>query len=224
MPDSLHLQGSYSPTILTPATLFTKVYLDIMMMPKAQGYQYIVAARDDLSGAAEGHKLKKGSARAVAQFIFEELICRYGSIAEIVMDNGSEAKGATDELLRRHGIPQIRISPYNSQANGVIKHGHFIIREALVKACNRNISKWPDLIHHAFFADRVTTRKATGFSPYYLLYGVDPVLPLDLFKATYLVSGFKKNITTEELLALQILQLAKHDSDIKQAAETLHQS
>jgi transposase InsO family protein len=212
------------PTISTPATLFTKVYLDIMMMPKAQGYRYIVAARDDLSGAAEGRKLKKASARAVAQFIFEELICRYGSIAEIVTDNGSEAKGATEELLRRHGIPQIRISPYNSQANGVIERGHFIIREALVKACNGNISKWPDLVHHAFFADRVTTRKATGFSPYYLLYGVDPVLPLDLFEATYLVSGFKKNITTEELLALRIRQLAKHDSDIKQAAETLHQS
>ena len=41
-------------TISAPTTLFTKVYLDIMLIPKAQGYHYIIAARDDLSGAAEG--------------------------------------------------------------------------------------------------------------------------------------------------------------------------
>ena len=212
------------PTISTPASLFTKVYLDIMVMPKSQGYRYIVAARDDLSGAAEGRKLKKASARAVSQFIFEELLCRYGNIAEIVTDNGSEVKGATEELLRRHGIPQIRISPYNSQANGVVERGHFTIREAIIKACDGNASQWPDLVHHAFFADRVTVRKATGFSPYYLLYGVDPVLPLDLFEATYLVSGFRKNLSTQELLALRIQQLAKHSADINRAAETLRQS
>ena len=33
-------------------------------------------------------KLKKASAYAEAQFIFEELICCYGSIAEIVTDMG----------------------------------------------------------------------------------------------------------------------------------------
>src|SRR6266481_8800585 len=44
--------------ISAPTTLFTKVYIDIMLMPKAQGYCYIIAARDDLSGAAEGWKLK----------------------------------------------------------------------------------------------------------------------------------------------------------------------
>ena len=45
-------------TVSAPATLFTKVYFNIMLMPKAQGYQYIIAARDDLSGATEGQKLK----------------------------------------------------------------------------------------------------------------------------------------------------------------------
>ena len=108
-------------TISAPTTLFTKVYIDIMLMPKAQGYRYIIAARDDLSGAAEGRKLKRATARTVSQFIFEELLCRYGVISEIVTDNGPEVKGATEELLRRHGIPHIHISPYNSQANGVVE-------------------------------------------------------------------------------------------------------
>ena len=79
-------------TISAPVTLFTKVYLDIMLIPKAQGYRYIIAARDDLSGAAEGRKLKQATACTVSQFIFEELLCCYGAIAEIVTHNVPKSK------------------------------------------------------------------------------------------------------------------------------------
>ncbi|EGO00581.1 hypothetical protein SERLA73DRAFT_71593, partial [Serpula lacrymans var. lacrymans S7.3] len=67
-------------------------------MPKARGYRYLVAARDDLSLAAEGRALKKASAHNLARFFWEEIICRYGAIGEVVTDNGSEVKGAFEEL------------------------------------------------------------------------------------------------------------------------------
>ena len=81
-------------------------------------YLYLVAARDSLSGAAEGRALAKANSRALAQFFWEEIICRYGAIQQVTTDNGSEIKGAFEELMKRYDIPQIRISPYNSRANG----------------------------------------------------------------------------------------------------------
>ena len=55
--------------VSTPATIFVKIYVDIMYMPQvANGFRYIVAARDDLSGAAEGRALKKASAEVMAKF------------------------------------------------------------------------------------------------------------------------------------------------------------
>jgi len=60
--------------------------------------------------------------------------------------------------------------------------------------------------------------------PYYLLHGVDPVIPLDLFIATYLISGFSSNISTADLLTLCIKKLSKLPDDITKAADNLLQS
>lgn len=211
-------------TISSPSTIFTKIYVDVMYMPKAGKFRYIVLARDDLSRAPEGRALRTLKAREMANFFWEEIICRYGAIGEVVTDNGPEVSAAFTNLLERYGIPHIRISPYNSKANGVVERGHIDIRESIVKACGDRIQDWPILLHHALFADKCITRRSTGRSPFYLLFGVEPVLPFDLTEATFMVEGFRKGMTSEELLALRIRQLAKRDSDLEQAAEVLRQS
>lgn len=90
-----------------------------------------------------------------------------------------------------------------------------------MKACNGKLQNWPDMVPIAFFADRIATSEATGCSAYYLLHGVDPVLPFDLTESTFMTSGFRSGMSTVELLALRIQQLQRHPADIAQAAETL---
>ena len=67
-------------------------------------------------------------------------------------------------------------------------------------------------------------KRATGFSPYYLLHGTHPLLPLDLMEATFLVCSFHAHMTEEDLLAAQIRQLQKLPEDTLEAAETLHKA
>ncbi len=211
-------------TISTPAALFSKVYIDVMLMPKAKGYRYIVAARDDLSRASEGRALRKSNATTLAHFFWDQIFCRYGAIKKVVTDNGPEVQGAFSELMDKYGIPHIQISAYNSKANGVVERGHFIIREAIVKTCNGKVSQWPDKVQLAFFTDRVTISRSTGYSPFYLLHGSDPVLPFDLTEATFLVVGFQDQMEDSDLLALRIRQLEKRDQDLQSAAQRLTQS
>ncbi len=78
-----------------------------------------------------------------------------------------------------------------------------------MKACPKHkkdeqIKNWPDYIDVAVFADRVTTSSVTGFSPYFLLHSVEPLLPFDLAEATFMVEGFHSGMETSELLALRI--------------------
>jgi hypothetical protein len=154
-----------------------------------------------------------------------KIYLRYGCIGQVVTDNGPEVKGAFEILMKRLGIPQVRISPYNKHANGVVERGHYILREAIIKSCKKNSDgqamQWESKIDLAAFADRVTISSVTGYSPYYLLHGMHPVLPFDLFEATFLVEGFHTNMDTSELLALRIRQLEKHDNDLERASEVL---
>ena len=77
--------------ISAPSNIFLKIYLDVMFMPRGQGgFNYIVAARDDLSRAAEGRALRTISSKNIAQFIWEEIFCRYGAVGQITTDNGGE--------------------------------------------------------------------------------------------------------------------------------------
>ena len=211
-------------TVSVPSTLFTKVYVDIMYMEKGMGFQYIVAARDDLSRASEGRALRNIKAKTLAAFFWEEIICRYGAIGQVVTDNGAEVQEAFAELVRRYGIPHVRISPYNSKANGVVERGHFIIRESIMKACQENPKQWPNHVRHAFFADKITINRSTGTSPFYLLHGVHPVLPFDLLEATALVEGFSSGMSRTDLLTLRMRQLEKRQEDLDKAAELLTQN
>ncbi len=140
-------------------------------------------------------------------------------------DNGSEVKGAFERLMKRTNIPQVQISSYNKHRTGAVEHGHLVLREAIVKACPKTrkgqIKNWHEYINIAVFADRVTTSRVTGFTPYFLLHGVEPLLPLDLAKAMFMVEGFQSGMTTSKLLSLRIRQLARHPADLERAANML---
>ena len=211
-------------TVSTPATIFTKIYVDVMDMTEStQGHKFIVCARDDLSRATECRALVKNDSLSLMRFFWEQIYCRYGAVGEVVTDNGSEVKGAFAELLRRLSVPQVRVSPYNKQANGVVERGHFILREAIMKSVKYR-KEWPTKVHLAAFADRVTVSRATGYSPYYLLHGTHPILPMDLADATFLVDGFLTGISSTELLVLRMKQLERREEDIEAAAKALRKA
>jgi transposase InsO family protein len=181
----------------------------------------IVAARDDLTGFCEAKALTAQTSQQMANFFWTHIYCRYGCPQQVTTDNGSEVKKAFEILMKRLGIPQIFISSYNKHANGVVERGHYTLREAIVKACQGKISRWPQMIPAAVFADRVTVSSVTGYSPFQLLLATLSILPFDLAESTFLVDGFHSGMTTSELLALRIRQLQKHPRDIERAAIAL---
>ena len=76
-----------------------------------------------------------------------------------------------------------------------------------------------DFAWNLFYAGQ----RSTGYSAYFLLHGTDPILPFDLWESTFLVEGFKDNLSQEELLALRIRQIERCDEDMHKAMQILRQ-
>jgi hypothetical protein len=212
------------PTITIPATLFAKVHIDTMQMPLSHGKKYLVQARDSLTSYVEWRALVNENGRNIANFILEELLSRWGAVQEIVTDNGTPYLAALDYLKDKFSVTHIRISGYNSQANGIVERTHRTMRDALVKTCQGDIKRWLDVAPFIFWADRVTIRKSTGQSPFYMAHGIEPVLPFDIVHATYLVPKLDKPLTTSELISIRARQLERRDEDLKAISARVQKS
>ena len=86
------------------------------------------------------------------------------------------------------------------QANGKIEKYHFDFREGLAKICGGDLSKWYWFIPHVLWAERIMVRKGLGCSPFFMVTGAHPIIPLDLVEATWLVKPPDGPLTTEELI------------------------
>jgi hypothetical protein len=73
----------------------------------------------------------------ISAFIFDEILCHWGALEEIITDNSLAFVEALNWLAEQYGIHHIRISPYNSQANGIVEHRHLDASEAIMKVCDR---------------------------------------------------------------------------------------
>ena len=202
------------PVVPLPAPLFRKAYIDTMHMTPAGGFTYIIQARCSLTAWPEWRALCTETGVTIGRFIFEEILCRWGAVEEIVTDNGSAYVAALDWLASKYGIHHIRISAYNSRANGIVERQHRTIRESLLKTCEGEVLKWPAAVPHVFWADRVTTRRSTGHSPFYMAHGIEPILPFDITLATFLVPDLSSPLSTADLIAIRARQLQLREEDL----------
>ena len=211
----------YAPPIpIEPAVLFFRFHIDTMMLPAIgkSGMRHCVQARESLSAWPEARGLTSENAQALSRFIFENILCRWGAIAELITDNGPAFVKAADELEHSYGVRGIRISGYNSRANGVVERRHRDLRESLVKLLGPTCKGWRNVLPEMLWAERVTAVKATGLSPYQMVTGQEPTLPFDITEATWLVDGLDA-MPTDDLIAIRTRQLQRRESDLAMIRE-----
>jgi hypothetical protein len=211
------------PTKTHTPSIFEVLHADVMhMTPVSNGHKYIAHGRDGLMSWVEARALKAETGRAIGLWIYEDILCRWGSLRTIVTDNGGPMKAGVAWIAQKWGINHITISPYNSQANGRIERPHWDIRQMLYKATGeKNTSQWYWFLPAVLWADRVSVRKRTGCSPYFMLTGAHPILPLDAIEATWLVDPPIGVISENELIGMRARALAKHRVHVEQMRERI---
>jgi hypothetical protein len=202
------------PVVSSPAPLFAKIYTDTMHMPKSGGFRYLVQGRCSLAHYVEFRMLRAETAVTLGEWLFEDVLCRWGALMEIVTDNGPAFIKAVEYLSKKYHINHIRVSGYNSRANGLVERSHFDVRQALFKAVEGVQSKWSRGAYSVFWADRITVRRRMGCSPYFAATGTHPIIPLDIAEATYLLPPPSAVLSTTDLIANRAIALQKRHSHL----------
>src|SRR5882724_9395020 len=89
------------PTIPNIPTLFHKVHIDTMLIPTVNKFRYLIQACCTLSSWAKWCPLWK---KTLGNFIFEDILCQWHGMAEIVTDNGPAFVAAAGYLAKKMGF------------------------------------------------------------------------------------------------------------------------
>jgi hypothetical protein len=90
------------PTYIT--ALWEKVTLNVTYLLNNGGKRCLVTVKEDLLEWPEARALLEATSEAVADFIWEEIICRYRVFSRLVVDRGSENKGVAKAFTVKYGI------------------------------------------------------------------------------------------------------------------------
>jgi hypothetical protein len=185
-----------------------------MHMPPSNGFKYIIQGRCSLIHYPEFRMLRTESSKTVGDWIFEDILCRWGGLREIVTDNGSPILKALAYLSKRYKINHIRISGYNSRANGIVERPHFDVRQSLYKAVDGDEKRWAFGAYSVFWSERVTIRRRMGCSPYFAATGTHPLLPFDIAEASYLQPPPNSVLSTTDLISQRAIALQKRSEQL----------
>ena len=82
------------------------------------------------------------------------------------------------------GIEKIRTTPYHPQSNGSAERVHQTLQQMIGKLDLEKSQKWLAHLGSVLIAYNTTRSLVTGYSPYYLMFGQRPRLPIDLLVPT----------------------------------------
>jgi transposase InsO family protein len=148
------------------------------------GFTHLLIAVDKFSKWIEVRPLTSiGSEQAVA--FFTNIIHRFGIPNSIITDNGTQFTGKKFlDFCEGHHIRVDWVAVAHPMTNGQVERANGMILQGLKPRIYNDLNKfgkrWIKELPSVVWSLRTTPSRATGFSPFFLVYGAEAVLPTDL--------------------------------------------
>ena len=120
-------------------------------------------------------------AQTMAKTLWDKFIVHYGLPEKKLTDQGCNFESQlVADLCELMGVQKIQTSPYHPQTNGQCERFNSTLINMLGTLPKEKKSEWKNHIGTLVHAYNCTHNSATGFSPYYLMFGRQPHLPTDV--------------------------------------------
>jgi hypothetical protein len=142
-------------------------------------YTFVVVAVEYFTKWVEAKPLTKVSSVSIKKFFWQNIICCYGVSRYIMVDNTKYFDNKMFKDFCQHiGTKVAFMSMYHPQTNGAVERANGLIFEAIKKILEgEKKEKWAEVMPQAVWSHNTTVYRATDFMPFWLMYGVEAVLP-----------------------------------------------
>ena len=167
-----------------PRISFGKITTDLSTECEnsSSGNKHILTIIDYLTGWPEAFAIPDKSVDTIVSTFINQYFPVYMCPRYILSDNGTEFKNQLmDKVLQQLGIECIFSTPYHLQRNRKLEVFHKYLKPTLKKLCKKVPSNWDMYINQVVASYRLTSNLATAETPFFLVYGRDPNLPLHHF-------------------------------------------
>jgi transposase InsO family protein len=149
------------------------------------GARYIIIAVDFLTRWVEAKAVKSADAATASTFIYEDIVCRYGTPECLQSDNGTHFINEVIESLNKTlKIHHRRSTPYYPQSNGRVERVVGTLKANLKRAVDglrEDDGKvaWVGSLAAVLWVYRCTPHSTTKVSPAFLVFGSNIRIPID---------------------------------------------
>nr|XP_024364661.1 uncharacterized protein LOC112276995 [Physcomitrium patens] len=162
---------------------------------------------------------RKDDAATIAEFFFRNVISCYGCPLELVSDRGSYFLNHLIEVLTEYfQIRHRKTTPYNLKANGLTKKSNGLLCKIFNKVTVNYAYDWDAKLSAALWAYRTAEKITTRRTPYYLTYGINPILPVEFEVPTHRVLSADR-LSVEESQEVRFLQLIQLEENRDEARD-----
>jgi transposase InsO family protein len=161
------------------------------------GYTHLLVTIDKFSKWVEARPIMNLIAEQAMSF-FTDIIHRFGVPNSIITDNGSQFTGIKFlEFSDDHHIRVDWAAVTHPQTNDQVERANDMILQGLkpriFDRLNKSGRKWLQELPSVIWSLRTTPSRATRFTPFFLVYGEEAVLPTDLEYGSPEVKGYDEN-------------------------------
>ena len=162
---------------------FEVIGMDLIYpMPKSgDGNIAILVWEDYTTRWSEAIPLEDTSAATLGKAFWYNIVCRYGCPRTVLTDLGRNFMASMfEELLRYTKTSRLRTTAYHPQTDGLVERQNQTLKQMIRTYVNKNQDDWDLLLPYLSFAYNTSVHSATGSTPYFLLYGREATLPVDV--------------------------------------------
>jgi hypothetical protein len=170
--------------LISVETLFQQWGLDFIgeiHPPSSSQHKWILTATNYFTKWIEDAPTRQATDVVIIKALETNILSRFGCPRKIITDNAAAFKSKKMvEFCNKYQITLGHSTTYYPWGNGLVESSNKILVTIIKNFLQDNKKSWHNKLVNALWADRLTTKRSIGMSPYQLVYGMDVIFSTSL--------------------------------------------